>query len=326
MRLTLINPKQAHTISGNLPKYVDKERGNIPPLGLLYAATIARNKGWNVSVRDLSAGDTLDGETPDLVGITANTFTLIDALITADEVKKKWSCKVLFGGMHPAIYPDETANLKNVDYVYSGEAEGGFGEYLDCYPNLPNVFINGKLDLALDTIPARELTDKCKYHSLLGDGIVTTMFTSRGCPYHCIFCYRKTMGKAFRGRKPAQVINEVKCILETGVKEILFYDDTFTVDKERAIAICAGLMGMGVKFDVRMRVDHADIGLLRVLKVAGCRRIHYGVESSTDEHLKAIGKGVTIADVRRAFHITKKEGIETLAYFITAVLAKASGI
>lgn len=316
MRLVLVNPKQEHTISGNLPKYVDKERGNIPPLGILYAATIAKDKGWGVSVKDLSAGDALEGDAPDIVGITANTFTMVDALITAQDVKKRWGCKVMFGGMHPSIFPDETSRLENVDSVYAGEAEGGFSKYLDCYPNLPRVFVNSSLSSNLDVIPSRELTDKRKYHSLLGCGMVTTIFTSRGCPYHCIFCYRKTMGKAFRARTPAQVIDEVKGIVESGVKEILFYDDTFTVDKDRALEICTGLMGLDVKFDVRMRVDHADTGLLKALKAAGCRRIHYGVESSTDEHLKAIGKGVTVEQVRRAFYLTKKEGIETLAYFI----------
>jgi len=132
MKLLLINPLQKNTIEGNLPKYADESRGHIPPLGLLYtAAAVQENTTWQVQVVDMPVGDTLDCVKPDLVGITATTFTLIDVLDAVKQVKEKWDVPVVLGGIHPTIYPEETLNLPGVDHIFTGESEETFPLVLD---------------------------------------------------------------------------------------------------------------------------------------------------------------------------------------------------
>ncbi len=324
--LLLVNPPQNRTIEGNLPKYVDQGRGHIPPLGLLYTAAAVEQKGkWQVRICDMSAGELLGGDKPDVVGITATTFTLIDVLDTAKKVKEIWGVPVVLGGIHPTIYPQETADLPNVDCVFTGESEATFPDMLDHIAIKGAKVINGKQpDIERLPMPAYHLLDKRRYYSVIGtNGYSTSMFTSRGCPYKCIFCHRETMGKTFRARTAEQVIYEMKNIASMGIREILIYDDTFTVNRQRVRDICKNIIQgkvtgwmPDIHFDIRARVDHMDGELLGLLKSAGCKRIHYGVEAGNDRVLEVLKKGITIDRVRRVFKLTKSMGIETLAYFI----------
>ena len=65
------------------------------------------------------------------------------------------------------------------------------------------------------------------------------LLTSRGCPYNCEFCITpKMFGRIWRGRNAKNVVDEMEDCVSLGIKEILVYDDTFTVDKQRVIDIC----------------------------------------------------------------------------------------
>lgn len=321
--LLLINPAQEHSISANLPKYIDESRGHVPPLGLLYlAAMIEQKDDWNVKIADLSAGDNLTYQKPDVVGITATTFTLIDALEAAKEVKKLWNVPIVIGGIHATIFPNETSKLPNIDYVIAGE-----GEYL-LSNNIDNIakgyaekvmMSTEYLDIEDLPSPARHLLDIKKYYSVLGTkSYSTTMFTSRGCPFECIFCHRKTMGRKWRALSATKIIEELKQIKALGINEILFYDDTFTISKERVIETCDRIIAenLDITFDIRARVDTVTQSMLTRLKLAGCKRIHYGVEASSNRILKRLQKGITIEQATETFRKTKNAGIETLAYFI----------
>lgn len=327
-RLLLINPPQNHTLEGNLPKYVDEARGNIPPLGLLYTAAAVETGrcDWEVELADMSAGQQLDGAEPDLVGITATTFTLIDVLKVAKQVKDRWNVPVVLGGIHPTIYPLETAKLPNIECVFIGESEETFPQEIDAIASGQVKEVRGMTpDVLALPMPAYHLLDKKMYYSVIGNrGSLTSMFTSRGCPYNCIFCHRETMGKKFRARFSEQVVDEIKYVASLGIEEILFYDDTFTVDRQRAENICRGIihekdiqgLPKGLRFDIRARVDNVDDELLAHLREAGCKRIHYGVEASNDKILRVLRKGITIEQAKMAFQLTRKHGIEILAYFI----------
>ena len=328
-KLLLVNPPQKHTIEGNLPKYVDEARGNIPPLGLLYTAAAVESKrqDWEVKLLDMSAGQQLDGVKPDLVGITATTFTLIDVLKVAKEVKDRWNVPVVLGGIHPTIYPYETADLPNIDCAFVGESDETFPQAIEAIANGQAKVVEGIIaDVERLPLPAYHLLDAKCYFSVIGkSGSLVSMFTSRGCPYNCIFCHRETMGKKFRARTANQVVGEIEYATSLlGIEEVLFYDDTFTVNRPRVIEICKGIirgkemhiLPEKLRFDIRARVDNVDDELLRYLKEAGCKRIHYGVEASSNQMLLVLRKGITVEQVREAFYLTKKHRIEVLAYFI----------
>ena len=113
------------------------------------------------------------------------------------------------------------------------------------------------------------------------------------------------------------VAEMVKCYL-MGIKEIFFYDDTFTVSKKRVLEICRLIKSSGVRmtWDVRSRVDTIDEEMIKTMKEAGCVRIHFGVESSQEHVLKALNKGITKTQVKNAFTWCRKHGVKSLAYFM----------
>jgi radical SAM superfamily enzyme YgiQ (UPF0313 family) len=174
-------------------------------------------------------------------------------------------------------------------------------------------------DLDRIPFPARHLVPFRRYRSLLTHGTtVTTLFTSRGCPYRCRFCDRPHLGKRFRARSAQNVVDEIEECVRMGISEFLIYDDTFTVNRGRVKQICDLIVNrrLDISFDIRARVDTVDDEMLAKLKRAGCQGIHYGIESGSPRVLERLDKRITLAQVSDAFVSTRKHGIQTLAYFM----------
>lgn len=344
MKVLLINPPALNTILGNNPTLIEEERGLNPPIGLLYVAGSLRD--YEVRMLDAQDGDyqlvrrEVEEFSPDVVGITTMTFTLVDVVETVRAVRSvSPECRIVLGGIHTYLYPKETLELRGVDYIVLGEGERSFSLLLEVLSKgrkpeaIPGIGYReyGEIRITppeslddLDSVPfpARELLPVDRYYSVLSRrNPVTIMVTSRGCPYRCIFCNRPHLGKRWRARSADSVVEEMELCRELGVGEILFYDDTFNISRGRVLEICNGILERGVEigWDVRARVDLVDEEMLEKLKSAGCQRIHFGVEASSDKSLRILRKGYTVDDVRRAFSLTRKVGLESLAYFMIGI-------
>src|SRR5690606_8953968 len=96
----------------------------------------------------------------------------------------------------------------------------------------------------------------------------------------------------FRKRSPEHVLAELRHLVERGVDDIFFVDDTITIDKNRLLEVCAAIERSGLKihFKISARVDTVKPHLLEALRRAGCYRIHYGVETATPRLLRYLQK------------------------------------
>ena len=347
MKILLINPPRLNEIIGNNPSIIEEERGYNPPLGLLYiAGYIKKNSNHEIIIIDaqverydyVALKKEIQNCKPDIVGITTMTMTLIDVIKTAQVIKEvDRSINIVLGGPHVNLFPYETIKMPFVDFIVLGEGEEIFLDLVNAIEdNAPLTDITGLVFLDkehvintgkreyiknLDALPypARHLTPYKKYNSLLSKGgIVTTIFTSRGCPFKCSFCDRPSLGKIFRSRSAQNVVGEIEECVGLGIRDFLFYDDTFTVDRKRVIEICKKLIEkkLKIRWDIRARVDTIDEEMLSYLKQAGCEGIHYGIEAGTEKVLKELNKGITINQVKKTFNLTKKYKIPTLAYFM----------
>lgn len=348
MRALLVNPPDLHTVVANNPTVIDEERGSHPPLGILHVAAYLRAfSDHEVAILDAQV-EGLDFEgirrriqeaRPDVVGVTAMTFTILDVMEVCRIARSvDPDIVVVLGGPHVHIFPMETIALPFVDVIVVGEGEVTFKELMDSLRDpaalrrVPGIVFKDADGTPVSTgsralledldrlpFPARDLTPHLKYRHLMARRQpITTMFTSRGCPYKCTFCDRPHLGKSFRARSAANVVDEMEEIVGLGIREALIYDDTFTISKRRVVDICDEIIRRGLRlgWDVRARVNTVDEPLLAKMKAAGCERIHYGVEVGNDRMMKVLKKGLTISQVERGFRMTRDAGIETLAYFM----------
>ena len=345
MKILLINPPNENRIYSEVPSKVGEEVCSLPPLGLLYLESyLASHSKHGIAIIDTHAEkmgyEKLEArireEKPDILGITGHTHNLIDMLKVSSLCKKLYpATPVWWGGAHASAFPRESMSFREVDGVVIGEGEIAFSKVLQAYEEsaslgeIPGILYRNKGEVAgsappcaiedLDSIPfpRREVLDFRKYYYVIGQEVTATSFvSSRGCPYKCTFC--STPGKTFRSRSPMNVVDEVAKCSELGIKEIYFVDDTFNIDRERALEICREIVKRKIRisWNVRARINLLTEELVDHLISAGCTRIQLGVETGSDEGLKVLGKGITTEDIRKAFRMLKKKNITTVAYFM----------
>lgn len=347
MRIALIRYHDKENINTRLPQSLNKRQGVLPPLGISYIAAYLKSKGHDVKIIDAIASNLTRDEAkkaladfaPKVVGVTAMTPTLKGAL-EALQLAKECGAVTVVGGPQLAIYPEETLSYNFIDYGIIGEGEEAFAELVKALQDKTDLSSvkgliykkNGKAtvnpaaivaDLDSLPFPARELLPNEKYSSIIGLNPVTTMITTRGCPYRCAFCAKQPSDKSYRARSPKNVVDEMEYVVKNyGVREIMFYDDTFFTNHKHAIGVCEEILrrNLKVRWETPARLNEVDKESLALAKKAGCLRLRYGVESGDPEILKAMNKGITIPQVESVFKLTHQAGIEAFAYFMVGYL------
>ena len=346
-KILLISPPLRNMITSNVPSFVEEEKGFVPPLGILYVASYVREFSdhkveiLDAAVEKLSYDDikrTILQKQPDIIALSVTTFTLIDSLLVAKLAKEiSTDIHVCFGGPHTTLFPKESLSQNCVDSLILGEGEISFLELVNALDknkslgSLPGIaskqgdtFLINKPAPRIDDLdslpfPARDLTPYKKYNSIISpDKSLTTMITSRGCPYECLFCNRMHFGRNCRFASAEYIVNEMHvCRNDFGIEEILVYDDTFTLDKKRAMKICDLIIerNLKVSWDIRTRVDLIDKELMIKLKKAGCSRIHFGVESGNQDILNILKKRDHSKSSSKSFPYSKRIGDNNVSIF-----------
>jgi anaerobic magnesium-protoporphyrin IX monomethyl ester cyclase len=343
VKILLIRPRDEGSINTRLPESLDKRRGILPPLGISYIASTLEKAGHTVKILDAIALNLAAGEIrrnieefkPHVVGITAMTSTVLGALESAAIAKEFGSITVL-GGPQLSIYSEETLSYPYVNYGINGEGEAAMAELVNAlengkpidsiqgliYKKDGKVHINEPAIIAdLDSLPfpAYHLLPMKKYDSIIGLYPVSTMISTRGCPYKCHFCFKQPSDDKFRYRSPKNVVDEMAHLVERyRVREIMFYDDVLTLRRAHIAGICEEILrrDLHINWEAPTRVDTIDKPLLTLMQKAGCIRLRYGVESGDKNILKLMNKKIDLAQAKEVFKWTKEAGIETFAYFM----------
>lgn len=320
-----------------------------PPMGLAYLAAVLDKKGieneivdsevLNLSVSDIQ--EIVREKNPDVICLTATTPSAEAAFRCARAIKEVTGKPIILGGVHMTSMPEQTLKKKEIDIGVIGEGEDTLPELLDaiendknlrnvsgiCYRSGGKVIVTKPRGLIedLDSIPfpARHKLHQEKYVGSTGlpkVGTITTIMTTRGCPYKCTYCSACTIWKGkLRKRSTGNVLDEIEeAVKKYNVKSLMIKDDTFTVDKERAIQICRGIRErkFGIIWSCSSRVDNVTKELVHEMALAGCKFIEFGFESGSERILEIMKKGTTLDQARNAVRWCREEGISIGGFFM----------
>jgi len=193
--------------------------------------------------------------------------------------------------------------------------------------NIPELLgFEGIKELENHPLPAYDLLPLKKYFSIsfTRKKPFASLITSVGCSNRCNFCIiggatvNRGYGKIWRFKSPKKIIEEIKYLLSLNVKNIYFFDETFTVSKQRVIELCNLMIKEGVEVDwaCNGRVDTLDEELIKIMKKAGCWNIMFGIECGSQELLDEANKGTTLAKAIDMVKCCKDNGIQVSASFV----------
>ena len=253
----------------------------------------------------------IEAEKPDLIGISILSFNYSQALDIASFVKKNYNIKIMFGGVHTILMPEEVIKNEQVDIVCICEGEYTIKDLLDnrldskgiegiWYKKDGKIIKNKTRRLAenLDELPFPDWDDfELEKYFLINNRHLPIM-AARGCPYNCTYCSnhalrKKLEGKYVRSRSVDNVMQEVglriKQYRSKGLRYLFFYDDTFILDRNYILEFCRKYKEKGydkaLKWNVNVRANLVTEEIIKAMKDAGCWNMFVGIESGNQDIL-----------------------------------------
>jgi len=318
-------------------------QNSLPPLGILSIAAYAEQLGYTVRVHDLHGEKLGDDELrrrlrrdqPRFVGISVLTNMAIPALKIARICKAEVSdCVVIAGGVHAEAVPERMLRNSAIDAVVRGDGEEAMREIMEHRPfsdiaglsyrrgggvvhNAPRA-VNMELDRY--PFPAYHLVEFKNYFPAVGSYRnlpAINMLMTRGCPGKCTFC--NSARTVLRTRDAERVVQQIKHLNQQyGIRQIQFYDDTFTVMKKNVLRFCELMERerLGMTWSAYIRGDCFSEELAAAMKRAGCHQVLVGIETGNAHIAERLGKPIDAAKYKRAVGIAHRHGLEVRASFI----------
>lgn len=354
MRIFLIHVRDPQFYA--LPATTRAANGNIrvmgfPPIGIMSLSAVLKQAGHECTMFDQANPETPNEfivaeilkHKPDLVGLSfLSTTSYPYAKILSRQIRLAGSdVKMAFGGVFATLNAEQVKRqCPEVDFICRGDGEALLLDLLQHLDDPSSVIgltwaKDGKimhnpdrpLERNLDQwpFPDRESLPLEFVESMPLDVPVvlsmerfTTMQTSRGCPWTCIFCDIPIFNEGkWRSWSPQHVVDELAHLQKLGYGSVYFVDDHFLLQTKRIEAICKGVTeaGLTIRWGCEGRVDSVVQHLYPAMAKANCRTLMYGMESGSQKVLDRLVKGQTLEEMEIAVRNAKKSGIEIVHGF-----------
>ncbi len=332
MRILLVNAEPFHV-----------EHKAAIPLGLLSIATYMKAKGHTVEIYDRVVEGTgikrrLESFRPDIVGVSALAVKSFPDAVKVSKTVKKKNIPVVWGGPVPSLIPEIALKTGSVDFVVVGEGEITFSALTDALARgTPLRAVDGLAFMEngkpvvnkprepadLSDLPVIDFgfVDPKKYFTVnVGCERMLHIYSSKGCPYQCTYCYNPCFSKSLWRPRPAEYfLNEIRYLAKNhGLDGVFFADDLFSPKREYLRTVCQKIKEAEIDFvwGCDMRADICSKEDLRMMHDAGCRWIFFGIESGSADRQKELKKRVHLEKAREAVDWCKEIGIFTTTTFI----------
>jgi len=354
MRIFLIHIRDPQFYA--LPATTRAKNGNIrvmgfPPIGIMSLSSVVKRAGHECAMFDQANPDTpnevileeIRKQKPTLVGLSfLSTTSYPYAKILSRQIRAAdASVKIAFGGVFATLNAEQVKQqCTEVDFVCRGDGEQLILDLVERLEDPADVAgltwakdgevlhnPDRKLDRNLDQwpFPDREGLPLDFIESMpldvpavLSMERFTTMQTSRGCPWPCVFCDIPIFNEGkWRSRSPQHVVDEFTYLQQLGYGAVYFVDDHFLLQPKRIEAICQGIndRGVTIEWGCEGRVDSVAQHLFPAMAKAHCRTIMFGIESGSQKVLDRLKKEQTLAQVETAVTNAKRAGIEIVHGF-----------
>lgn len=339
MKVLFINPRWEGVFSAKGNRF----NRSWPPLDLLNCAALLEKEGIEVHLLDARA-------CPITIDQIVHTATGFDKCFLTSSPIDRWQCpnidinpflklvnslpkeELYIMGAHGTVCPDEILEQTKAKAIIRGEPELTI---LDICRKIILKDIDGitfkdggsvihtkdRELLSLDDLPlpAFHLIDIRNYrYEILGNRFL--LFEgSRGCPYSCIYCQKSMYGRQYRMKSPEKLFHEVVYGIEKfRARSAYFIDLEFTLKRDFVVELCNKLIKRNISFHwtCQTRADTVDIDLLKLMKRAGCKVIHFGVETGSERIMKTIDKKISLTRIANGILMAKKVGIDQACFFM----------
>ena len=333
MRVALLYPEVY-----DMARFKDK-RKEFPPFGVLYLAAVIEQAGHDVAVEAVSPSRTrLDLSGYDAAGFSLASSATYGLMLQARRQSAfAGHALIMVGGVHCNFYPESSLTDFGADLAAYGESEETILEILERgarrdFTGIPGILWRSP-DGEIHRNPARPLMrdiDQLPFparhllpagHVVLPDRLAGTdlrmahVMFSRGCPFPCSFCAAGQTRIQYRGGASARLELE-HLITAYGIEGFAIVDDNFIVNKTKVGDICDHITGLGLQWSALSRVDTIDAPLLAKMAASGCIEVKYGMESGSEDLLKAMRKNTKREQIRRAVRATAEAGIAAKVFVI----------
>lgn len=342
----------APTPEGLVGKRTRKFNRCFPPLSLLITASLLREQGWEVEVKDLNANHRLiatdvveQAKQYDLIVLTTNPYAdwqcpSLDIEPLFEFARQLPGERLVVTGNHGTHYPGGVLKGTQAQVVVREEPEMTILEVAQAWAagqaitdiagisfhHEEKTVHNERRSLApMDDLPspAYDLIDLKDYHYELLGGNFALLEASRGCPYSCNFCNLAMFQDGYRKRTAPRFLKELDDLVEKhGCRSLYIFDLEFTINKKLVKVVCEHLIEkgyaerLGFRWTCQTRADSVQPEMLELMKKSGCSLIHFGVEAGNPEIIKKTNKRITKEKIIEGIRAAQDVGIQTAAFFI----------
>lgn len=324
-----------------IPRSDAEWRGIRPSLGLGYLAEALVDSGIQYDILDMNLGykfrnlsEKIDEFCPDLIGVPLISLQYLKFYQLLTQIKKSYQqVKLVVGGPHVTILKEKVLqDCPAIDYGVTFEGEEPLIELCRGEKKVSEIRSllyrddgNHTIHYSGDRDPIRDLDrlsfpryEKFELKKYLPE---VTIYSSRGCPYHCIFCPNRIISPCYRTRSAVHVVDEMEYWYKKGHRQFNFDDDNFNYIRKRVFEICDEIQKRGMKDLILrcsngIRADRVDRNLLLRMKEVGFHYIAFGADAGNNRMLEIVKKGETIEQIEFAVKTACDLGYKVKLLFV----------